>query len=101
MTRDRSWSAEDVTVVHSIEEALAAAAGAAELMVIGGAEVYRQCWPLLDRIELTRVHAQVEGDTRLDDVAWSGWGVATSERHPADEKNEYDYSFITLRRTAA
>jgi dihydrofolate reductase len=100
MTRDPGWSADGVTVVASIEEAMAAAGDAPELMVIGGAEVYRQCWPRLSRIELTRVHAAPAGDTRLDGVDWSGWQESAVEHHPADERNEYDYSFVTLTRVA-
>jgi len=75
-----------------------AAGGAEELMVIGGAEVYRRCWPRLARIELTRVHAAPPGDTRLEGVDWTAWQAASTERHPADEHNEYDYSFVTLTR---
>lgn len=95
-TRDPHWSAEGVTVAGSIDAALLAAGGANELMVIGGAEIYRQCWPRLARIELTRVHAAPQGDTRLEGVDWSGWRPVSMERHPADERNEYDYSFVTL-----
>lgn len=100
LTRDRRWAAEGVTVVHSVDEAVAMAAGSQELMVIGGADVYRQCWPRLQRIELTRVHAQPEGDTRLEGLDWSGWNVVSCERHAADERNEHDFSFVTLMRQA-
>lgn len=98
MTRDPTWSAAGATAVRSLEAALGAAGHVAELMVIGGADVYRQCWPELDRIELTRVHAEPAGDTRLDDVDWSAWCVESAVRHPADARNEHDYSFVTLRR---
>jgi dihydrofolate reductase len=98
MTRDPRWAADGVTVVGSVDEAIEAARGAGELMVIGGAEVYRQCWPQLARIELTRVHGSPEGDTRLEGIDWTGWRVVSSERHPADERNEFDYSFVTLTR---
>jgi dihydrofolate reductase len=98
LTRDPAWSAPGVTVVRSLEEALAAAGDAPELMVIGGAEVYRKCWSRLARIELTRVHAAPEGDTFLTGVDWSGWSVGAAERHAADARNEHDYSFVTLLR---
>ena len=98
MTRDPRWSADGVTVVGSIDEAIAAAGEAGEVMVIGGAEVYRQAWPRLARVELTRVHATPTGDTRLEGVDWSAWQIVSTERHPADERNEYDYSFVTLTR---
>jgi dihydrofolate reductase len=96
MTRDPAWAADGVTVVGSIDAAIEAAGTAQELMVIGGAEVYRQCWPRLSRVELTRVHGSPAGDTRMEHVDWTGWREVSSERHPADEHNEYDYSFVTL-----
>jgi dihydrofolate reductase len=101
ITRDHGWSAQGCTVVHSLDEAFRAAAPAAELMVIGGAEIYALCWPLLSRIELTRVHGHPQGDTFLNDLDWSGWRVETQERHAADERNDYDYSFVTLARAVA
>lgn len=98
LTRDPGWSAGGVTVVGSLDEALALAAGHDELMVIGGAELYRLCWARLARIELTRVHAAPQGDTRLEGVDWTGWRETSVERHAADERNEFDYSFVTLKR---
>ena len=97
LTRDAGWMTEGVTTVGSIDAALSAAGEAEELMVIGGADVYRQCWPRLARIELTQVHAAPPGDTRLEDVDWGPWQAVSSERHPAYDRNEYDYSFVTLR----
>ena len=99
LTRDRSWQAPGTRAVHSLDEAIVAAGDAPELMVIGGAEVYRLCWPGVSRVELTRVHARPEGDTFLDGVDWSGWVLRSEERHAADERNEFDYSFLTLERT--
>jgi dihydrofolate reductase len=98
ISRDPDWSAAGVTVVRTLETALTAAGRAAELMVIGGADVYALCWPRLARIELTRVHAHPEGDTFLRGVDWSGWQVGSEERHPADDRNDHDFSFVTLTR---
>jgi len=99
LTRDPGWAPQGVTVAGSVDAAIAAAGEAGELMVIGGAEVYRQCWPRLSRIELTRVHATPPGDTRLEGVDWRAWHAVSTERHAADERNEYDYSFVTLTPT--
>jgi dihydrofolate reductase len=98
LTRDTGWSADGCTVVHSLGEAVEAAGDAPELMVIGGAEIYALCWPVLSRVELTRVHAHPPGDTFLHGLDWSGWRVLSQERHAADERNEHDYSFVTLER---
>lgn len=100
LTRDPGWQAAGATVVRSLDEAIAAAGDAPQLVVIGGAEVYALCWPRVSRVELTRVHAHPDGDTFLRGVDWSGWRLLAEERHPADERNEYDYSFLTLERTA-
>ena len=83
-------------MVHSLDEAIAAAGESPELMVIGGAEVYALCWSRLSRVELTRVHAHPPGDTFLHGLDWSGWRVEAQERHAADERNDHDYSFVTL-----
>ena len=77
------------------------AAGAQpRLMVIGGAEIYRQCLPLAARIHLTLVHTRIEdGDAFFARLARRRVARATSrERHDADDKNPYAYSFITLDR---
>jgi dihydrofolate reductase len=68
-------------------------------MLIGGSELFRQCLPFARRIHLTLVHTRIEdGDTVFD--GWRGpeWRAVTRERHEADEKNRYAYSFITLDR---
>jgi len=98
LTRDPSWSAEGVVAVHGMDEALRTAGDAAELMVIGGAGVYALCWPRVERLELTLVHARPEGDTRLPVFDWSDWRVLARERHRADERHDHDYSFISAER---
>ncbi|MCU0975603.1 MAG: dihydrofolate reductase [Steroidobacteraceae bacterium] len=101
LTRDRAWTAEGVRVVHSLDEALAAAGEAADLMVIGGAEIYALAWPRIERLELTEVHADVEGDTRLDALDPGAWREVAREHHPADERHPLAFSFVTLERRGA
>lgn len=98
LTRDRSWAAPGVTAAHSLEAAVAAAGDADEVMIIGGAELYGQCWPRLDRIEMTLVHASPAGSVRLAGFDWRDWVVQASERHGADARHAHDYSFMTLLR---
>jgi dihydrofolate reductase len=71
------------------------------LMVIGGAEIYRQCLPFAGRIHLTLVHASIEGGDTVF-AGWRGpeWDESSRERHESDDKNAYAYSFITLERTS-
>lgn len=104
ITRLSDYAPEGVTVVHSLEEAvqLAARAGESEAFIAGGAEIYQQSMHRADRMHLTRVHADVEGDTffpDFDDV--SEWRLADSEHFEADEKNQYPYSFLTYERVGA
>jgi dihydrofolate reductase len=70
--------------------------------VIGGAEIYRQCLPLANRIYLTLIHTQIQGGDTLF-AGWRGpeWSESSRERHEADDKNAYAYSFITLERTGS
>ena len=100
ITRQADFGAEGCHVVFSVEEAVAAAAGAEETMVIGGSEIYALFLPDADRLYLTRVHADVDGDAFLPSIDDSEWRLVSEERHTADERNEFDYSFLTYERTA-
>lgn len=99
LTRDASFKAAGCETVTSLDAALQGAAGVPELMVIGGGEVYRLAWVRTDRIYLTRIQADVEGaDTFFPDLDDGHWREVSREDHRADEKNPFDYSFITYDR---
>jgi len=98
MTRAAAAAVPGVEYVVSVEQALALAAGAAELCVIGGAEVFALALPLATRIYLTRVHAQVTGDVYFPLRDFSGWRESDSVSHAADERHAYAMSFVTLER---
>jgi dihydrofolate reductase len=85
-------------VVHSLEEALEAASDAPELAGIGGSEIFKLLLPLAERIYLTRVHAQIPGDTVFPQTDWAQWAEMDTRLYPADDRNAYDLSFITLVR---
>ncbi len=97
VTRQQDFQATDVTVVHSIEQAIACAQSV-EIMIIGGAQLYEQVLPDVDTLYLTLVDAEVQGDTFFPD--WQAWRWRTIEqqRFAADEKNPYSYTFLTLQR---
>jgi len=97
LTRDASFAAPGARVFTRIDDALAAA-GDRELMVIGGAELYRQALPIANRIFLTRVHAKLTGDTWFPELDASHWRETAREDHPADERHAHAYSFLTLER---
>lgn len=85
-------------VVGSIAQALDAAAGADELAVIGGAEVYGQALSFADVIHLTRVHATISGDAAFPTLDRAQWNERIVERHPADDRHAFAFSFIELER---
>jgi dihydrofolate reductase len=92
VTRDPNYHREGVTVVHGVEAALQAAADAPEIMVIGGAELFRLFLPRASRVHLTRVHADVAGDVRWPGLD-SQWEVLESERHEANERHAHAMTF--------
>jgi dihydrofolate reductase len=99
LSRTHDFSPGDCTVVTDLEQAREAAGRDAEIMVIGGAQVYRQCLALSSRIHLTLVHTRVEdGDAFFDGWRGAEWRESFRERHEADEKNSCAYSFVTLER---
>jgi dihydrofolate reductase len=100
LSRSTAFAPTDCTVVPTLEAARAAAG--ADLMVIGGAEVFVQCLPWAERIHLTLVHAHIEdGDAFFDRWRAPEWRESFRERHEADDKNSSAYSFITLERSRA
>ena len=100
VTRDREFAADGLLVGHSLEEALDIARGDDEPFIGGGAEIYRMALErgLVDRIYLTRVHAEVEGDTFFPEVDLGAWCLVSEEHHEADERNQHPFSFLVYER---
>lgn len=84
---------EDVLVARSLDEALAHARPGEDACVVGGAEVYRAALPVADRLCLTHVDADVEGDVRFPPVDWSAWLLVREEYHPADPRHAHAFTF--------
>ena len=93
VTRDTNYQREGVEVVHGTEQAIAATAGVPEIMVIGGAELFRAFLPLAGRIHLTRVHDNIEGDVVWPALDTRQWEVIESERHEADDRHAHAMTF--------
>jgi dihydrofolate reductase len=106
MTRDASFAAAGAVVTTSLATALEVARGDAlrrgvsEIAVIGGADVYAQWLDRADRLEITEVHAQPEGDTRFASPDPARWQETARERHAAATGDSADYSYVTWRRRA-
>jgi dihydrofolate reductase len=97
LTRNAGWTASGAERVATLAEALERAGGA-PLAVIGGAEVFSLAWPVVGRLELTEVHADPEGDTRLEGFDRAHWRETFRERHAADARHAHPFSFVTLVR---
>lgn len=98
MTRQQDFIAPGCTVVVSVEGALEAAGDADEIMVIGGAEIYRLFLPRADRLYLTWVHADLAGDTVFPELNPEDWVSVHDERQPPGEGSPYALHFQTLER---
>ena len=104
MTRTPGFSPAGAHVAHDWADALAQArrlslsAGMDEIIVGGGAEIYRLAMPLIDRIRLTRVHAEVDGDVTLPAYDESAFRETFREHHPAGPADEHSFTFIDLER---
>lgn len=98
ITRQQIFAAEGCDVVQSTNEAIVAAGDVDEIMVIGGSEVYALFLPVAQRLYLTRVHADVNGDAFFPVVDEDEWQLVSDEAHVADSKNEFDFSFRIYER---
>ena len=99
ITRRQGFVADGCDVVHSVDEAMRVAGNVDEIMVIGGSEVYEVFLPAAQRLYLTRVHADVDGDAFFRAVEEDEWQLVSEETRSADERNEFDYSFRIYERT--
>jgi dihydrofolate reductase len=98
LTRRGDYEAEGVTVVHTIEGALAAAGNVAEVVVIGGAELYVQLLPKADRLYLTLIDAALEGDAYFPEIDPAQWREIYRQEHPADNRHDYPFAWLIWER---
>lgn len=94
ITRKTDYKAENTIVVNSLEKALKVAENDNQPFVIGGGEIYKLSMEIADRIELTRVHTSIEGDTSFPEIDLEKWQEVKNEKRLKNEKNEYDFSFL-------
>ena len=100
VTRSRDFASEGVHVVRSVEQALEIAVTDDEPFIGGGAQIYSIALAkdLVDRLYLTRVHAEVEGDTYFPEFDLDEWELVSEEHHEADDRNPFLYSFLVYER---
>lgn len=100
LTLDKNFQAADCLIAHSIEEALQIAEekNAKEIMIIGGASVYKQFFPLADRLYLTMIEENFEGDVFFPEIDYNEWEEIERIENKPDKNNPYRYTFLSLRR---
>jgi dihydrofolate reductase len=101
VSRQAGLAIDGTIVAPSLDAALAAAGAVPEVVVIGGAEIFRQVLPRTDVVHLTRVHARVGGDVLFPELDPRAWRETAVEHHAADERHQYAFTFVTLERAAS
>ncbi len=101
ISRRKDLVLEDARVVSSLEEALGICRETVqeEVFIVGGGEIYRLSLPRTDRIYLTVIHTNIEGDTTYPEPDMNQWHTVHRDAHPADRQNPYDYTFLILERS--
>jgi len=100
ITRQTDYRPDGVEVAAGLEQAIELARGDSELFITGGGEIYRIALPLVQRIYLTWVDADVQGDTLFPEWNEAEWQLVLDEPHAADEKNDYPHHFRVYDRCA-
>jgi dihydrofolate reductase len=95
ISRQANYGAPGCTVVSNLEKALALATADAQPFIIGGAEIYKLALPHADKMELTLIEAEFEGDTFFPEFSDDQWQLVADEKQTADAKNPYPYRFLT------
>ena len=98
ITRDTNLALEGCTVVHSLEEAVAMFDKSEEVFIIGGAQIYAQALAVADRIYLTVIDKEYEGDTSFPEIDYSAWKEISREEYVRGEEFEHPFAFITLEK---
>ena len=95
ITTNLDWKVETVIVVKNLKDAIqkAAETNSKQIFIIGGGEIYKQSMDIADSIYITRVHADLEGDTFFPEIDKSKWKLTSNQDFEADEKHAYSYSF--------
>jgi dihydrofolate reductase len=98
LTHSPSSHVRGVEMVFNLQRAVECAGREDEAVIIGGARLYKEALPIADLMYLTRVHADLEGDTFFPEVDWNQWERLSSEAHAADERHAYAFTCETWKR---
>ncbi|MFQ3181590.1 MAG: dihydrofolate reductase [Polaribacter sp.] len=100
ITRNKNYSKEGCLIAGSLEEAIKLAKEEAQLFIIGGAQIYKEVISknLADQLDITLVHSEFEADVFFPEIDPNVWKEVAREDFKADEKNDYDFSFISYQK---
>lgn len=98
ITRDTELQIEGCTMAHSLAEAVEMFDSSEEVFIIGGAQIYSQAMPIADRLYLTIIDKEYEGDSSFPEIDYNSWRQISCEKFERGEEFEYPFSFITLER---
>lgn len=101
VTRQENYDAGGAVVANDLDAAIRLSSDDSEIFIIGGAEIYRTAIEQVDRVYLTCVHADVDGDTFFPVCDWTQWSLVEESRHATDEQNEFEHSFQIYERINA
>ncbi|MBP6015415.1 MAG: dihydrofolate reductase [Candidatus Promineofilum sp.] len=99
ITRNMDYEAPGAIVVHSMEDALRAAGEVEEIVIVGGADLFRRLMPVVDRLYLTQVHGAAEGDVFFPEYDRAQWQEIYRQEHAADERHPYAFTWLILDRS--
>lgn len=97
VTRNPLFRADGATVVSSVEQAVSLSSGD-RMFCIGGADLFDQMLSDADRLEVTVVHTEIDGDVSMPYIDWDAWALTEEQLHPADDRHEYAFTFRTYER---
>lgn len=98
ISRNEDFKAEGCTVINNLQKAIQLCEKEEEVFLIGGAEIFRQSLPAVDKIYITRIDHVFEGDVHFPELNFSDWKLVKYVKFHADEKNKFDYSFAEYER---
>ena len=98
MTRDKEYQAEGISVAHNLEEALILCEQAREIMIIGGGEIYKLFFDIVNRLYLTNVEKYIDGDVFFPEIDLSKWNVIKKEEFPMNTERKIGFSLEILER---
>ncbi|MEN8185819.1 MAG: dihydrofolate reductase [Bacteroidota bacterium] len=98
ITRKNDYHVEGCLTANSLDEAIELARADKDPYILGGAEIYKQAMAVADKLDLTFIHHKFEADAFFPEIDKSVWKETSRQDYKADEKNKYDYSFVSYEK---